>query len=68
MSEPFDPKICEEMTGYTFDEIISMYKDYDRMAKENEEIRNIGEYNRGWSDGRKDTMRAYGIQDERVEL
>ena len=63
LSDTFSPELCEEMTGYTFRDIIAMYEDYERMAKEIEEIRNIGEYNRGWVQGRKDTMQAYGIRE-----
>lgn len=59
----FDPKLCEEMTGYTFRDVISMYEDYERMASELEAIRNIGEYQRGWHQGRKDTMQAHGIKE-----
>ena len=62
-TDTFNPELCEEMTGYTFRDIIAMYEDYERMAKEIEEIRNIGEYNRGWVQGRKDTMQAYGIRE-----
>ena len=62
-TDTFNPELCEEMTGYTFRDVISMYEDYERMAKEIEEIRNIGEYNRGWVQGRKDTMQAYGIRE-----
>ena len=63
LTDTFNPESCEEMTGYTFRDIIAMYEDYERMAKEIEEIRNIGEYNRGWVQGRKDTMQAYGIRE-----
>jgi hypothetical protein len=65
LTDTFSPELCEELTGYTFRDIIAMYEDYERMAKEIEEIRNIGEYNRGWVQGRKDTMQAYGIKEVR---
>lgn len=64
LSDKFNPELCEELTGYTFRDVIAMYKDYERMAKELEAIQNIGEYNRGWEQGRSDTMRAYGIKEE----
>ena len=63
LTDTFDPKLCEEMTGYTFREMIAMYEDYERMASELEAIRNIGEYQRGWHQGRKDTMQAHGIKE-----
>jgi hypothetical protein len=63
LTDRFNLTSCEELTGYTFRDIIAMYEDYERMAKEIEEIRNIGEYNRGWVQGRKDTMQAYGIRE-----
>ena len=63
LTDTFDPKLCEEMTGYTFRDMIAMYEDYERMARELEAIQNIGEYNRGWKQGRSDTMRAYGIKE-----
>ena len=62
--DTFTPELCEEMTGYTFRDMIAMYEDYERMARELEAIQNIGEYNRGWQQGRKDTMQAYGIKEE----
>ena len=64
LTDTFDPKLCEEMTGYSFRDIIAMYEDYERMASEFEAIRNIGEYQRGWHQGRKDTMQAYGIKED----
>ena len=67
LTDTFDPKLCEELTGYTFRDVISMYEDYERMAREFETIQNIGEYNRGWEQGRNDTMRAYGIKEEHHE-
>ena len=63
LTDTFAPKLCEEMTGYTFRDMVAMYEDYERMASELEAIRNIGEYQRGWEQGRKDTMQAYGIKD-----
>jgi hypothetical protein len=63
-SDAFNQQSCEELTGYTFREVITMYEDYDRMAKALEEIENIGEYQRGWYQGRKDTMQAYGIKED----
>jgi hypothetical protein len=51
------------MTGYTFRDVIAMYEDYERMAKELKAIQNIGEYQRGWYQGKKDTMQAYGIKE-----
>lgn len=49
-SDKFNPELCEEMTGYTFrdmiamyEDYIAMYEDYERMASELEEIQNIGE-------------------------
>ena len=65
LTDTFNPESCEELTGYTFRDVISMYEDYERMARELETIQNIGEYNRGWEQGRNDTMRAYGIKEER---
>jgi hypothetical protein len=62
--DTFTPELCEEMTGYTFRDMIAMYEDYERMAKDLEAIRDIGEYGRGWQQGRSDTMRAYGIKEE----
>jgi hypothetical protein len=62
--DKFNPELCEEMTGYTFRDVIAMYEDYERMAKELEAIQNIGEYQRGWIQGKKDTMQAYGIKEE----
>ena len=64
LTDTFNPESCEELTGYTFRDVISMYEDYERMAREFETIQNIGEYNRGWEQGRNDTMRAYGIKEE----
>ena len=32
MDKQFDPSICEELIGYTFRDIVAMYKDYERMA------------------------------------
>lgn len=64
-SDKFNPELCEEMTGYTFRDMIAMYEDYERMASELEAIRNIGEYQRGWEQGRKDTMQAYGIKEDK---
>jgi len=64
LSDVFDPKTCEELTGYAFRDIIAMYEDYERMAKELEAIQNIGEYQRGWIQGKKDTMQAYGIKED----
>jgi hypothetical protein len=66
-SDKFNPELCEEMTGYTFRDVIAMYEDYERMAKELEAIQNIGEYQRGWCQGRKDTMQAYGIKEAQYE-
>ena len=63
LTDRFNLTSCEELTGYTFRDVIAMYEDYERMAKEIEEIRNIGEYSRGWVQGRKDTMQAYGIRE-----
>ena len=63
LTDTFDPKLCEEMTGYTFRDMIAMYEDYERMASELEASRNTGEYQRGWHQGRKDTMQAYGIKE-----
>lgn len=63
LTDTFDPKLCEEMTGYTFRDVIAMYEDYERMAKELKAIQNIGEYQRGWYQGKKDTMQAYGIKE-----
>ena len=34
LSDAFDPELCEELTGYTFRDVIAMYEDYERMAKE----------------------------------
>ena len=62
LADKFNPELCEELTGYTYCDIIAMYKDYERMAKEIEEIRDICEYNRGWEQCRSDTKRAYGIK------
>lgn len=62
-TDTFDPKLCEEMTGYSFRDMAAMYEDYERMASELEAIRNVGEYQRGWHQGRKDTMQAYGIKE-----
>ena len=67
LSDKFNPELCEELTGYTFRDVIAMYKDYERMAKELEAIQNIGEYQRGWIQGRKDTVRAHGIKEERIQ-
>ena len=67
LTDTFNPESCEELTGYTFRDVISMYEDYERMAREFETIQNIGEYNRGWEQGRNDTMRAYGIKEEHHE-
>lgn len=64
LSDKFNSELCEELTGYTFRDVIAMYEDYERMAKELEAIRNIGEYQRGWHQGRKDTMQAYGIRED----
>ncbi len=64
LTDTFDPKLCEEMTGYTFREMVAMYEDYERMAKDLEAIQNTGEYHRGWHQGRKDTMQAYGIKED----
>ena len=64
LTDTFNPKSCEELTGYTFRDVISMYEDYERMARELEAIQNIGEYNRGWEQGRSDTMQAHGIKEE----
>ncbi len=64
LTDSFNPTICEELTGYTFRDMIAMYEDYERMARELEAIQNIGEYNRGWEHGRNDTMRAHGIKEE----
>ena len=50
LTDTFDPKLCEELTGYTFCDVISMYEDYERMARELKAIQNIGEYNRGCDD------------------
>ena len=66
-TDTFNPELCEEMTGYTFRDVISMYEDYERMAKDLEAIQNIGEYNRGWAQGRRDTMRAHGIKEAQNE-
>ena len=63
LTDTFNPESCEELTGYTFRDVISTYEDYERMARELEAIQNIGEYNRGWEQGRSDTMRAYGIKE-----
>ena len=68
LTDRFNPTICEELTGYTFRDIIAMYEDYERMAREFETIQNIGEYNRGWEQGRNDTMRAYGIKEKHHEV
>lgn len=62
-SDKLNPELCEELTGYTFRDVIAMYEDYERMAKELEAIQNIGEYQRGWIQGKKDTMQAYGIKE-----
>ena len=62
-TDTFNPELCDELTGYTFRDMIAMYEDYERMASELETIRNIGEYNRGWEQGRSDTMQAYGIKE-----
>ena len=43
-SDNFNPELCEELTGYTFRDVIAMYEDYERMASELEAIQNIGEY------------------------
>ena len=67
LTDTFDPKLCEEMTGYTFRDMVVMYEDYERMASELEASRNIGEYQRGWHQGRKDTMQAYGIKEAQHE-
>lgn len=67
LSDAFNPESCEELTGYTFRDVIAMYEDYERMAKEYETIQNIGEYQRGWDQGRKDTMQAYGIETDESE-
>lgn len=67
LTDTFNPESCEELTGYTFRDVISMYEDYERMVREFETIQNIGEYNRGWEQGRNDTMRAYGIKEEHNE-
>lgn len=67
LADTFDPKLCEEMTGYTFRDMVAMYEDYERMASELEAIRNIGEYQRGWHQGRKDTMQTYGIKEAQHE-
>lgn len=66
-STGFDPKLCEEMTGYTFRDMVAMYEDYERMAKETKAIRDTGEYGRGWEQGRKDTMEVYGIKEAQYE-
>ncbi len=63
LSDKFNPELCEELTGYTFRDVIAMYEDYERMAKELEAIQNIGECVRGWLQGKKDTMQAYGIKE-----
>ena len=34
LTDTFNPESCEELTGYTFRDVISMYEDYERMAKE----------------------------------
>ena len=53
LTDTFNPESCEELTGYTFRDVISMYEDYERMAREFETIQNTGEYNRGWATGTK---------------
>lgn len=63
LTDRFNLTSCEELTGYTFRDIVAMYEDYERMAREFETIQNIGEYQRGWHQGRKDTMQAYGIKE-----
>jgi hypothetical protein len=63
LTDTFNPESCEELTGYTFRDMIAMYEDYERMASELEASRNTGEYQRGWHQGRKDTMQAYGIKE-----
>lgn len=64
LTDTFSPELCEEMTGYTFRDMIAMYEDYERMAKDIVAIQDTGEYGRGWQQGRKDTMQAYGIKEE----
>ena len=39
--ERFDPETIEELTGYTVQDIIFMYRDYDRAVKENERFQKI---------------------------
>lgn len=41
MDDNFDPKTIEELTGYTVQDIISMYKDYDRAVTENSHYERI---------------------------
>lgn len=67
LADVFNPESCEELTGYTFREVVAMYEDYEHMANELKAIRDIGEYQRGWDQGRKDTMQAYSITDRRKE-
>lgn len=59
LTDAFNQQSCEELTGYTFSDVIAMYEDYEHMAKELEEIRNFGEYLRGWYQGQRDTAMSY---------
>lgn len=40
-NQQFDPETIEELPGYTVQDIVLMYEDYDRMAKENEMLHRV---------------------------
>ena len=59
MKQQFDPAICEELTGYTFDEIVAMYEDYERMADFWLKNKDSDTFTMGWYEGQRDTLMAY---------
>ena len=59
MKQQFDPAICEELTCYTFDEIVAMYEDYERMADFWLKNKGSDTFTMGWYEGQRDTLMAY---------
>jgi hypothetical protein len=59
LTDTFDPKLCAEMTGYTFRDVISMYEDYERMADFWLKNKGSDTFTMGWYEGQRDTLMAY---------
>ena len=59
LTDIFNPESCEELTGYTFRDVISMCEDYERMADFWLKNKGSDTFTMGWYEGQRDTLMAY---------